>query len=74
MELNLIVRHTTVVGKHPETIWFLVGFEPATHSMAPIRLACVGVQCLNRSPMRTATKIVEPGAVHTTIYKHPGSL
>ena len=30
VECNLSLRYTTVVGKYPETIHFLVGFEPAT--------------------------------------------
>ena len=47
-ECNILLRYTTVVGKCPEAIQFLVGFEPATFGMAQIRLACVGVQCLNR--------------------------
>ena len=34
---SYIERYTNVVGigKYPETIWFLVGFKPATFGMAP---------------------------------------
>ena len=45
------------MGKYPEIILFLVGFEAATLAWAAVHLACVEAQCLIHSPMRTATKI-----------------
>ena len=59
LEWNLLLRYATAVGKYPETIWFLVGFEPATFGMGPTRLACVEVECLIHSTTRTALPSTE---------------